>query len=223
MLRRRRTLFDLSLIAGAVLLVGARARAFSGFPKGNDVWGHLSKTQFVLDNWPHISWNYEWYSGMPSFQGSYPPGYHVLVALVAQLAGLPVATAMTRVALVGVLAIVVGVYATVRSATANRGAALTAAALMIGAPTLWSQVVTLGLYPRLLGLACASLALAGATRLAVRGGRLTALGTAFALAAALSMHPVVGVGAVALVGAVLLLGPRPTLLRRTRRAWVRTR
>ena len=214
MQRRGRTLFDLSLIVGAVLLVGARGRAFSGFPKGNDVWGHLSKTQFILDNWPHISWNYEWYSGMPSFQGSYPPGYHVLVALVAKLGGMPVSTAMTRVALAGVLAVVIGVYGTARAATANRGAALAAAALMIGAPTFWSQVVTLGLYPRLLGLGCASLALAGATRLAVRGGRFTALGTALALAAALTMHPVVGVGAMALVGAVLLLGPRPTLLRR---------
>jgi hypothetical protein len=109
-LRPVRTLLDLSLILGAVLLVGARAGAFSGFPKENDVWGHLSKTQFVLDNWPHISWNYEWYSGMPSFQGSYPPGYHVLVALVAQVGDRPVATAMARVALLGVLAIVIGVY-----------------------------------------------------------------------------------------------------------------
>ena len=218
MLAAGQTLFDLALIAGAVLIVGARAHAFSGFPKGNDVWGHLAKTQFVLDNWPHISWNYEWYSGMPTFQGSYPPGYHILVALVAKLGDMPVATAMTRVAFVGVLAIVVGVYGTVRAATANRGVALAAAALMLGAPTLWSQVVTLGLYPRLLGLSCASLALAGATRLAVRGGRLTALGTALALAAALSMHPVVGVGAVPLVGAVLLLGPRPTLLRRAAQA-----
>jgi hypothetical protein len=201
-------------MAVAVLLVGARAHAFSGFPKGNDVWGHLSKTQFVIDNWPHISWNYEWYSGMPSFAGSYPPGYHVLVALVAQLGGTSVATAMTRVALVGVLAVVVGVYGTVRSATASRAAALAAAALMIGAPTFWDQVVTLGLYPRLLGLSCASLALAGATRLAVRGGRFTALGTAVALAAALSMHPVVGVGVTVLVGTVLLLGPRPPTVRR---------
>jgi hypothetical protein len=217
-LRPARTLFDLSLIVGAVLLVGARAHAFSGFPKGNDVWGHLSKTQFVLDNWPHVSWNYEWYSGMPSFQGSYPPGYHFLVALVAHLGGTSVATAMTRVALVGVVAVVIGVYGTVRSATANRAAALAAAALLIGAPTFWAQVVTLGLYPRLLGLSCASLALAGATRLAVRGGRLTALGTALALALALSMHPVVGVGAVVLVGAVLLLGPRPTMLRRSAQA-----
>jgi hypothetical protein len=201
-----------------VLLVGERARAFSGFPKGNDVWGHLSKTQFVLDNWPHISWNYEWYSGMPSFQGSYPPGYHVLVALVAKLGHMPVATAMTRLAFVAVVALVIGVYGTVRAATAHRGAALAAAALMIGAPTLWSQVVTLGLYPRLLGLSCASLALAGATRLAERGGRLTALGTSEALAAALSMPPVVGVGAIALVGGALLLGPRATALRRSAQA-----
>jgi hypothetical protein len=201
-----------------VLLVGERARAFSGFPKGNDVWGHLSKTQFVLDNWPHISWNYERYSGMPSFQGSYPPGYHELVDLVAKLGHMPVATAMTRLAFVAVVALVIGVYGTVRAATAHRGAALAAAALMIGAPTLWSQVVTLGLYPRLLGLSCASLALAGATRLAVRGGRLTALGTSVALAAALSMHPVVGVGAIALVDGALLLGPRATALRRSAQA-----
>lgn len=50
MLSPGRTLFDLALMAGAVLFVGARAHAFSGFPKGNDVWGHPAKTQFILDN-----------------------------------------------------------------------------------------------------------------------------------------------------------------------------
>ncbi|MGZ4485385.1 MAG: DUF6541 family protein [Nocardioidaceae bacterium] len=203
-----RTALDLGLLAAMVAWVGARGDAFTGFPKGNDVWGHLSKTQFVIDNWPHVSWNYEWYAGMPSFQGSYPPGYHVLVALVASAGGLSVASAMTLVAYAGVLAVTVGVYGAVRAATSSRPAALVGAALLAGAPTFWSQTVTLGLYPRFLGLACTSLALAGATRLAVRGGRLTSLGTALALAAALSMHPIIGVATVALVTAVLALGPR---------------
>jgi hypothetical protein len=205
-LRPVQTLVDLVALGLLVLWVGSRGSAFSGFPKGYDAWGHYSKTRFVIDNWPHIAWNYEWYAGMPSFTGSYPPGYHLLVAAVSVGGSLSIPTAMTVVAFAGVLGIVIGVYATIRTATTSRFAALVGAALLAGTPTLWSQVVTVGLYPRLLGLSCMCLALAGMTRLLVNGGRLTAIGTALALAGALSMHPVVGVGALGLVSVVGLFG-----------------
>ena len=37
-----------------------------------------------MDNWPHVSWNYEWYSGEPTFVDY--PGYHVLLAGLATVA-----------------------------------------------------------------------------------------------------------------------------------------
>ena len=70
---------------------------------------------------------------------------------------------MTIVAFLGVLGIVTGADGTIRTATSSRVAALVGATLLIGTPTLWSQVVTMGLYPRSLGLACMCLAMAGMT------------------------------------------------------------
>ena len=130
-----RTLLDLTGLLLLTLTLGARVHAFTGFPEGNDAWGHLSKTQFVLDNWPQVSWNYEWYSGMPSFLGSYPPGYHMLVAAIATIGNVPATTAINVAALAGILGVVIGVYATVRAACGSRAAALVAGAVLLGTPT----------------------------------------------------------------------------------------
>ncbi len=200
-----RTLLDLTGLLLLMLALGSRAQAFTGFPEGDDAWGHLAKTRFVLDSWPHISWNYQWFSGQPSF-GSQPPGYHLLVAAIAAVADMPVTTAMNLAAAAGVFGIVLGVYGTVRAVSGSRAAALLAGAALLGAPTLWAQAVTYGLYPRLLGLSAVALAVAGAARIAVRGGRFTMLGTSVALAAGLSMHPVVGMAGTVLVAGLLLVG-----------------
>ena len=190
--------------------MGARADAFSGTPKGYDAFGHIAKSRFLLENWPHVSWNYSWYSGMPTFQGSYPPGYHALVALVAGPFGAGVPAAMNAVALASMLAIVVGCYATVRFATSSRRWALAAGVLLVGTPALWSHAVETGLFPRLLGMGCTAVALAAATRFATRGGRLPLGLAALATAGALSSHVVVGAISVLLVAGVVLVGSRGT-------------
>jgi hypothetical protein len=198
--------------------MGTRASAFSGTPKGYDAFGHIAKARFLIENWPHVSWNYSWYSGMPTFQGSYPPGYHALVAVLAGPLGLGIPTAMNVVAIGSMLAIVLGCYATVRAATSSRRWALGAGVLLVATPALWSPAVETGLFPRLLGMGATALALAAATRFAVRGGRLAFLLAALATAAALSSHVVVGVIAVGLVAGVLLVGTRNTIWSRVGQA-----
>ena len=81
------------VLVALVVGMGARASAFAGTPKGYDAFGHIAKVTFLIENWPHVSWNYSWYSGMPTFQGSYPPGYHALVAVLAGPLGLGIPTA----------------------------------------------------------------------------------------------------------------------------------
>jgi hypothetical protein len=194
--------------------MGAGASAFAGTPKGYDAFGHIAKVRFLIENWPHVSWNYSWYSGMPTFQGSYPPGYHALVAVLAGPLGLGISTAMNAVALASMLAIVLGCYATVRAATGSRRWALVAGILLVATPALWSPAVETGLFPRLLGMGATALALAAATRFAVRGGRLSFVLAALATAGALSSHVVVGVIAVGLVAGVLLVGARGSIWNR---------
>jgi hypothetical protein len=196
------------LLVALTIWMGARASAFSGTPKGYDAFGHIAKARFLIENWPHVSWNYSWYSGMPTFQGSYPPGYHGLVAVLAGPLGLGIPTAMNVVALGSMLAIVLGCYATVRTATSSRRWAVGAGVLLVATPALWSHVVETGLFPRLLGMGATALALAAATRFAVRGGRLSFVLAALATAGALSSHVVVGVIAVGLIAGALLVGTR---------------
>jgi hypothetical protein len=214
-----RTLLELVVIAAAVWAVGARAHAFTGQPKGNDATGHLSKARFILDNWPHVSWNDQWYGGQPTFAGSYPPGYHVLLAGTAWAANISLATAMNILSYGSVLLVVAGLYAAVRGATGSRVGGLVAAGLLAGTPTLWAQVVVLGLYPRLAALGLMSVAVAVAVGHTNRGGHWRGALTGVLLALCLSLHPIVGVIGVGLVGGVYLLDPRHTASRRLQLAF----
>jgi hypothetical protein len=209
-----RTCAELLAIALAIAWMGSRAHAFSGTPKGQDASGHLSKARFILDNWPHVSWNYEWYSGQPSFAGSYPPGYHVLLALIAGVGNISLSTAMNLVTYGSVLFVVIGLYATVRAATGSRLGGLVAAGLLLGTPTLWSQMVVLGLYPRFAALAPMTLGLAAAISHARHGGRWRGLTVCVLLALTLSIHPVVGVIGVGLIAGAYLLNPASSVVAR---------
>jgi hypothetical protein len=206
------TLAEVALISLVVWGIGLRAQAFTGHPKGYDATGHLSKARFIFDNWPHVSWNYQWYSGEPAFSDY--PGYHVLLALIAAVGHVSLPTAMQLVAYVSMVCVVAGLYGTVRGATGSRVSALIAAGLLVGTPTLWAQVVVLGLYPRFAALGMMSVALAAAVAHSRRGGRWRGALTCVLLSLSLSMHPVVGMIAVGLVIGVYLLDLRLPVLRR---------
>ncbi|MBX6371288.1 MAG: hypothetical protein IRZ02_03410 [Acidothermus sp.] len=201
------TLVEVAGLCALVWWTGRKAGAFTGFPKGYDAMGHLSKATYIAENWPHIWWNYEWYSGQPTFTGSYPPGYHMLLVAVAKFANVPLPTAMNVVTFGALCLLVVGVYGTARAATGRRIAGLVAGALVAATPTVWSQNIVLGLYPRFTALAFAAPALGCAVRHAVRGGRLAALGTCVFLAASLGTHPIVGAIALVAVSGITVLQP----------------
>ena len=206
------TLAELLVIALVVWWIGAQAHAFTGPNKGFDAVGHLSKARFIMDNWPHVSWNYEWYSGEPAFSDY--PLYHVLLALIATVGGVSLGTAMNAVACASMFLTVAGLYATVRAATGSRVGGLTAAGLLVATPSLWEQVVVLGLYPRFAGLGMMSVALAAAVAHARRGGWWRGALVCVLLALCLSMHPVVGMIGVGLIVGVYLLNPGQPALRR---------
>lgn len=203
----------LALLAG-VYGVGRYATAFAGFPKGYDAWGHLSKVHLLLESWPHVNWNGAWYAGQPFFAGSYPPGYHALVAVLSTLTGSGLsglATAMIVVAAFTMMAVVLGTYASILALSSSRVAALCGALVLMASPTLWDQELELGLYPRLLGLGFAALAVAAAAFYARRQSRARVVVAIVCLVAALSTHPVSGLVGVGLVAAVILCctGGRP--------------
>ena len=214
LLRATSTTVQIALLAAIVWVVGERGHAFTGVPKGYDATGHLSKAAFIASNWPHVSWNYEWYSGQPTFAGSYPPGYHVLLVWVSWVGHVSLPTAMNAVTFGSVALLVTAGYATVRAATGSHLAGLLTAGLVIASPTMWSQNVVLGLYPRFTALAFAAAAAATAVVFVRRHGRVAAIGTVLLLGVALSMHPIVGAFGLVLVAAVVVLGQTAALVTR---------
>ena len=191
------------LVAVATLAVGWYARAFRGFPKGYDTLGHLAKIHLLIANFPHVNWNPAWYSGAPYFAGSYPPGYHAVVAVLCVTTGISASQCMVTVAAVSMLMITLGLYGLVWVVTGRTPGALIAVALVLGGPTQWSQILQAGLYPRLLGMGFAAIALATAASYAKRPSRPMLLATTLAVAASASVHPLSGVLGGALVAVVI--------------------
>ena len=193
------------LVAGATLAIGWYGKAFRGFPKGYDTLGHLAKIHLLLANFPHVNWNSAWYSGAPYFAGSYPPGYHAAVAGLAVMAGIPASQSVIIVAAVSMLMITLGLYGLVRVVTGRTLGALIAVALVLGGPTQWGQILQAGLYPRLLGMGFAAVALATAASYARHPSRPRLLVTILAVAASASVHPLSGVLGGGLVAVVILV------------------
>ncbi|MCA1845045.1 MAG: hypothetical protein LC792_17990, partial [Actinobacteria bacterium] len=212
------TAVDVVAITAAVLTMGRAGHAFDGFPKGSDAWGHVSKVRLLLDSFPHVNWNYAWYGGLPYFHGSYPPLYHVLVAAATWLTGAGIPSVMVAVAAASLVVTCLALYGVARMASGQRVAGLAAAVLVLAAPSVWSSILSQGLYPRLLGLAFLSTAVLAATADARRPSRGRWLAVVAALAAALSTHLFMGLLAALLVALVHAC----TAEGRQSRRWVRT-
>jgi hypothetical protein len=209
---------DLVLLTVATVLIGWYCGAFTGFPKGYDVWGHMSKVRMLVDGFPHINWNDEWYAGQPAFLGSYPPGYHLLVAGLSWVTGWSLPDAMLVLGAAAVAMLVAGCYLLVFGVTGSRVAGLLSAGLLLASPTMWDQIVELGLYPRFTALAIGALA-AGCSALYRRSpSRLRATATVVLLAGSLGTHPISGGICGGAVGLILLCPVEPGFAFRVRRA-----
>ncbi|MGC8627845.1 MAG: hypothetical protein ACP5VR_09915, partial [Acidimicrobiales bacterium] len=155
------------------------------------------------------------------FQGTYPPGYHLVIAGTTWASGLSLAGSMQLWGALGIAAEVLGCYGLVLAVTSNRAAALVAAGLVLATPVLWCQELVWGLYPRTLGFGFAALGIATAALYRRRASRPRAVATTVLLGLALWCHPVPGLIGVGLAAGVLLISSSPPLRTRlTHAAWV---
>jgi hypothetical protein len=202
-------LVDAAALALLALAFGNRVHAFSGFPKGYDAWGHIAKVHLILEHWPYIDWNDAWYAGIPHFEGSYPPLYHLLVAAIVSVTGRSIGDAMDVVTAGCVIVTVVATYAFVRTLTSRRLPALAAGLLLVGTPAFWVAFVQGGLYPRLLAFAFLTVGAWRAAAWAMHGGAWRFACAALATGLALSSHLLVGVLALGVTVAVTAFASSP--------------
>jgi hypothetical protein len=203
----------LALIAAATITTGILNGSFTGFPKGYDAYGHMSKIKLLVDYFPNVDWNYEWYSGMLYSLGSFPPLFHYMGGVLVALLGASTATALIFIAAISFVLIGWGLYGSVRVATGDHVAALVAALVLIGSPAYWTYIVEDGLYPRILGMAFTALFSFFAIFYYKLGGRLAYVAMVLSLAAALSSHLLVGAIAVAFAVVTIAALPQPVAFR----------
>jgi hypothetical protein len=177
--------------------VGVINKAFAGFPKGYDAYGHMSKVKFLVENFPNSDWNYEWYSGQFFSEGSFPPLFHDLAAILVAFFGVSLAQSLVLIAAASFVVIAVALYGVVRVLGGGKLAGLIAAMVLLATSAFWSYVLVGGLYPRILGMAFVALFVLCAARYRSRRSRLVYVAMIAALAGALSTHLLVGAIAVA--------------------------
>ena len=192
------------------LAVGISNKAFVGFPKGYDAFGHMSKVKFLVDNFPNSDWNYEWYSGQFFSEGSFPPLFHVVAAVLVGWFGVPLGESLIVLAATSFVLIACSLYGLVRVATGSRLAGLIAASLLLATNAFWSYVLLGGLYPRIAGMAFVALAAFFAILYSRHRSRAAFVALVLALAGALSTHLLLGVIGVGLT--LLVVASMPTTL-----------
>lgn len=198
----------MAAVGAVTLTVGLLNHSFSSFPEGYDAYGHMSKVRFLVDYFPNGDWNSEWYSGEYFAEGSFPPLFHYLGAILAGWFGLSLGDSLLLIAAASFVAITCGLYGFVRVATGKRIAALIAALLLLSANAFWSYVLLGGLYPRILGMAFLSLfAFFAAVYFRTRSS-WARVAMVLTLAGALSSHLLLGAIGVALAVLVVAVMPR---------------
>ncbi len=186
------TLFDILAIAILTLTVGYLNGAFVPFPKGYDAYGHISQIRLLSDYYPHINWNYAWYSGMPSFIGSYPPLFYYTCLVLVKLFLLPPEYAAILVAASSFCLVAIALYAFVRQVVHIRLAGLAASALLISSPAYWAYIIEDGHYPRVMGTMFLGISLFFTARYLSVRSRTSYIALLLSTAGSLSSHLFLG-------------------------------
>ncbi|TMF41362.1 MAG: hypothetical protein E6I30_00015 [Chloroflexi bacterium] len=198
-------------------MVGFLNQAFQGFPKGYDAYGHMSKIKFLVDNFPNVDWNYEWYAGQYFSEGSFPPLFHYAAGILVGF-GLPIGDAIIVIAAFAFVVIGCALYGLVRVATDSRVAGLIAALILLSSNAFWAYVLVGGLYPRILAMAFFSLFAFFAVVHQTRPSRPAFAAMVLSLAAAMSTHLLLGAIGVAFAVGLIAVMPLPLAQKSARAA-----
>ena len=167
----------------------------------------MSKVKFLVDNFPNTDWNFQWYSGEFFSEGSFPPLFHYLAAILVGWFGMSLAQSLVVIAAACFVVIATALYGIVRVAGGSRLVALSAALLLLATNSFWSYVLLGGLYPRILGMAFVALFAFFAALWFRRPSRPAYVAMVAALAGALSSHLLLGALGVALGLAMIAFRP----------------
>lgn len=152
--------FRLGVIAVVVFVVyaGYYLDAWTGFPKGVDVYARMTRVRFILDFFPHINWQYHWANGLPTFttEGAF---FYYLSAFLVKVSGISIETSMIVLGFLAFSFLGVGVYGYVYTLTKRFESSLAAVFLILSSFSVWSWMVWGGIYPRIFAVGLMSISL----------------------------------------------------------------
>ena len=146
-----RDLLASSVIVIFVLALGSFLRIWAGDLKGDDAYFHLGEIQYVIDNFPHISWFSQSFAGYSSLQFS-AITYNCVVAAAHVFTRLPIQVLAQACLLVSLVALGISVYVLARILSIPRIPAVGFSLLMFTTSLTLNWVVIGGAYVRLAAL-----------------------------------------------------------------------
>jgi hypothetical protein len=115
-----------------------------------DTAAHMTKVQFILDNWPRFRWGDIWAAGFPMFLWYAPLPYLILTALAKLVGSIQLAFSLSVDLAVALIAI--GGCLIAYENGASHADSLLVGLLIVASPASWAYGLKGGLYPRLLTL-----------------------------------------------------------------------
>jgi len=179
-----------------IIGVGLNAWVYLPYPRGVDAINQLQKTKFILQFWPHISWDYQWAGGMPLFRW-YPSLFYYIVSVLATITRCRVELVMVAFLYAMYALCAIGVYALMVDITRNRTVSLLVSSFVVSSPSVWDQFTLGGVYSRVPSLMLLPLAMLLVKRLTENSiqdkqSKKTYIATIFLLAAIVSFNPFLG-------------------------------
>ncbi len=147
LLRLAAWLLPLGAIVGFVFFYGHTFGVWGGFPKGVDAYHHLTRTQYWLDFFPNVNWQYHWANGM-LFYRTYAPFVHIQGAVMATFFGVSPEGTLGAFGFLSFVLVGIGIFGYVKVATNNSLAAIAASVLALSSFRLWDPIIGGGVYPR---------------------------------------------------------------------------
>lgn len=151
LVRRRGDLFGCLVIVLFVLLLGLQLGAWTGDLKGDDAYYHVGMIQYIVDNFPNLSWYHQSFAGYPPFQFE-APLYYFVIALAHVGTGLSIELLIQLGLILFMVALGLSIYTLARFLSFSRILAIGFALLIFTVPEIWNWIVIGAGYKRLIAL-----------------------------------------------------------------------
>lgn len=153
-----KTIITAILVIVFTFYAGYFFEAWTGFPKGVDLYSRMTRIKFILDFFPHVNWQYHWANGLPTFTTE-GPFFYYLGAILVKLTSISIEQAMVVLGMVTFLCLGLGIWGYVSSLSGSRVAGLAAAFLVLSSFSTWEWLVQGGIYPRIFSVGLMALVL----------------------------------------------------------------